>query len=321
MTSFLLAAAIAYSCAVVGGWLMHVARRFAGFTCFLTIAAIVPCLLLVPAERTILRGFAALFSTDAMLKVVDFLRHIRRKDRGPVSLAEFYRSLLPFPLMLVVLEQRQRRRSEPPKIPWEVVQAILAALCFAIGSGILYGANQIPAVQKYFLLDHAVKLAIVVILVESASQCLHRLERLAGYNTLPPMLNILASRTVGEFWSRWNTRIHAFLRYNVFAQVGGVRAPVRGIILSFFWSAVLHEVMIGLAKSRFDGYQFTFFMMQIPPVLLSRRFDRFARHHGWLGKAAIHLSTISWIAVTSILFFDAIDRVFPFFYASTPWLP
>jgi hypothetical protein len=321
MDRLFLTAAVAYSCAVLGGLLMHSAKRFALFICLVTVAAIVPCLLFVPAERTILRGFAAFLATDAMLKVVDYLRHVRRHDREPVKLTEYLRSLIPFPLMLVVLEQRLKRFPERPRLAFEMTRAFVAALFFLIGSSLLYGANQLSALQKYFLLDHVVKLAIVVILVESASKCVYHVERLAGYNTLPPMLNILASRTVGEFWCRWNTRIHAFLQYNVFAQVGGFRAPVRGIIYSFFWSAVLHEVMIGLATSRFDGYQFSFFMMQIPPVLVSRRMERFAQRRGFLGKAAAHLLTISWISATSILFFHAIDRVFPFFYASTPWLP
>jgi hypothetical protein len=129
------------------------------------------------------------------------------------------------------------------------------------------------------------------------------------------------SRTVAEFWRRYNNRIHTWFYYNVFRGPLARRAPLLAVVLAFFISGLLHEAMFAVATSRVDGYQMTFFMLQIPAVVASIPLARWAEHSGLLVSSLIRGAAIFWMATTSIFFFHGVHRVFPFFYASHPWLP
>jgi len=96
-----------------------------------------------------------------------------------------------------------------------------------------------------------------------------------------------------------------------------VSSPQSGFLIS----AVVHELMFGIATSRFDGYQFLFFTLQGPAILASRPLSRWARRYGLFGITALRGSTIVWMYFTSMLFFHGVNRIFSFTYASTPWLP
>ena len=79
--------------------------------------------------------------------------------------------------------------------------------------------------------------------------------------------------------------------------------------------------MFGIATSRLDGYQATFFLLQIPAVMLSRGFGTALQGWGAAGQIISRGLTILWFWATSVFFFHGVDRVFPFVYASEPWLP
>jgi hypothetical protein len=160
-----------------------------------------------------------------------------------------------------------------------------------------------------------------VLAVESLSRALCGLERLAGFDTTPIIRNVYLSRTVSEFWRRYNYRIHDSFYRNVFLATGGRRAPVRSMLLVFLVSGLFHELAFALATSRVTGYQFAFFTIQGPAALASGRLARLARRGGIAGKIATHGATILFIAVTSVLFFDGVSKIFPFFYASQSPLP
>ena len=100
-----------------------------------------------------------------------------------------------------------------------------------------------------------------------------------------------------------------------------MRAPHRGLVAVFVVSALLHELMFGIATSRFDGYQATFFLLQIPAVMFSSYLDRLSKASGVAGQIVARGLTILWLGATSLFFFHGVDRVFPFVYASQPWLP
>jgi D-alanyl-lipoteichoic acid acyltransferase DltB (MBOAT superfamily) len=157
-----------------------------------------------------------------------------------------------------------------------------------------------------------------VLAIESLSRALCGLERLAGFDTTPIVRNAYLSRTVSEFWRRYNYRTHDWLYRNVFQATGGRRAPVRSLLLVFLVSGLFHEVTFALATSRLTGYQFAFFTIQGPASLAS---GRLARRGGIAGKITTHGATIVFIAVTSVLFFDGVSKIFPFIYASQSPLP
>jgi hypothetical protein len=164
-------------------------------------------------------------------------------------------------------------------------------------------------------------LVLFVVAIESLSQVLYGLERLAGYDVFPIIDRAYLSRTVSEFWRRYNGRVHDWLYRNVFLASGGRHRPARGILLVFLVSAVFHEVMFDVALSKITGYQLAFFLLQAPPALASRWLERLARRHGIAGRVVAHGFTILFLAVTSILFWRGVSDVFPFIYASRPLLP
>jgi hypothetical protein len=79
--------------------------------------------------------------------------------------------------------------------------------------------------------------------------------------------------------------------------------------------------MFALATARLTGYQFAFFTIQGPAAIASRRLKRSTGPRGTAGKMLAHAATILFLAVTSVLFFDGVRRVFPFIYAVPSPLP
>jgi D-alanyl-lipoteichoic acid acyltransferase DltB (MBOAT superfamily) len=175
--------------------------------------------------------------------------------------------------------------------------------------------------RSSFALNHAAMLPTFVLAIESLSRALCGLERLAGFDTTPIIRNAYLSRTVSEFWRRYNDRMHDWFYRNVFRATGGRRAPVRALLLVFLVSGLLHEVAFALATSRLTGYQLAFFAIQGPAALASGRLERLARRGGIAGKITAHGATIVFIAVTSVLFFDGMSKIFPFVYVSRSPLP
>jgi D-alanyl-lipoteichoic acid acyltransferase DltB (MBOAT superfamily) len=178
--------------------------------------------------------------------------------------------------------------------------------------------SHIQAVRESFLLDHALKVAMFVVLMEAGSYLMQTIERLLGFDTSRPMRDFYLSLTPAEFWSRYNTRIHSWLEANVYRPCGG---GIRGVVAVFLFSAAFHELAFDIATSHPDGYQFTFFMLQAPAVIASPSLKRFADRYGAAGQALVRMLTIAWFFFTSIFFFRGVERVFPIVYASQPWLP
>lgn len=278
------------------------------------------CPLLIPADEVIARALASVLCTDAWFRGVDLARVLSRNRPSSPTLWQCFEFLIPFPLFVVVFDDR--KRSESRKIAavdlWRIVIAGSLAV-FEIW--MLVQLFEVVALKSSFVLDHVVKLLLFMATTQTLSYLALGIEHLAGFDTGPIIRWALVSRTVGEFWCRYNTRVHRWLQYNVFVPCGGLKSPVRGIVLTFFVSALFHELMFGIATSRFDGYQFTFFMIQAPAVLMSQAIEGLRPKYGAIISAFNHLITIAWFSVTSTLFFHGVDRVFHYVYASQSWLP
>jgi hypothetical protein len=283
--------------------------------------AIAALLLVIPAEEVVLRALTSLPLTDLVLRIIDFARQSRAGRTTDCTWRQYCGFLFPFPLLLVVFGQKDRRM--PDRRAWrtELVRIANGAAVFALGWLCLCLAQQSTLLRTSFWLDHSVKLVVWVVSLESAAQALVGVERVLGYDTAPPINRTFISRTPAEFWTRWNQRVYGWLYVNAFLASGGNRAPVRGIVATFFVSAVLHEVMFDIATSRVDGYQATFFLMQIPAVLASRPLERWARRGSPAGVLFAHAATVAWMGASSIFFFYGIERIFPFYYTAEPWLP
>lgn len=317
----LLAFAVAYGCALavpLMGWWSRGRIPIAAGWC--SAAGALACPLLIPADLVVFRAASAFVSTDLAFKMVDFLRHHGRAWDGIVA-RDYCRFLIPFPVLSIVHPDHKRRLARPDR-PWPHVLRILGGTAGVAAGIVLVKMTSGNATLRSFpALDHAVRLLIFVPTVESISRVLHGLERLAGFDTRPIVRNAFLSRTVAEFWRRYNGRMHDWYDRNVFRPTGGRHAPARATALVFLISGLHHELMFGIATSRFTGYQLAFFLAQAPAVLASGRLARSARRGGVAGKVAAHGATILFLSVTSVLFFHGVGRVFPRLLANGSPLP
>jgi hypothetical protein len=316
-----LAILVAYGCAVVAPLPRYRLRGRVGALvgwCFVPI--ILACPLLIPSANVGLRAASAFASGDITFKMVEYFRHWGHVDRSLV-LRDYYRFLIPFPVLSAVYPDHKRRLLRPESLWPQVLRLFGGIVGCTIAVQAIIALSRIALVRSSFALNHAVMLLTFVLAIESLSRALCGLERLAGFDTTPIIRNAYLSRTVSEFWRRYNYRVHDWLYRNVFQASGGRRSPVRSMLLVFLVSGLFHEVTFALATSRLTGYQFAFFTIQGPAALASGRLESLARRGGIAGKITAHGATIFFVAVTSVLFFDGVSKIFPFIYASQSPLP
>lgn len=319
--SLLLAFAVAYACAVVAPLIRLRSRsKPAVLAAWCLVPVVIACPLLIPPASVGLRAASALISADIAFKIVDYFRRWDSLDDRAI-LRDYYSLLIPFPVFAVV-HPEHRRRLRRPEAPWPHLFRLVAGIAGVVGAVLMLRAlsSSVP-IRSNFALNHGAMLLAFVVAIELLSRALCGLEHLAGFDTTPIIRNAYLARTVSEFWRRYNHRIHDWLYRNVFQTTGGRRAPARSVVLVFLASGVFHELMFGIATSRFTGYQLAFFALQAPAALASGRLERLARRGGVVGKVVAHGSTILFLAVTSVLFFHGVHKVFPFIYASEPSMP
>jgi MBOAT, membrane-bound O-acyltransferase family len=312
----LLAIATAWGCGTAAGIIRFRSRGRSASWCLVPV--VLACPLLIPSEDVALRAAAACVSGDLAFKMVDFFRQ-RRRD-GP-ALREYVRFLVPCPVFAVVYPDHRRRLSRPDR-PWPHALRIVGGLA-GVAAGVLLAAAKrgVAPFRSSFPLDHAAMLVTFVLTIESLSQVLYGLERLAGYDVSPIIRRAFLARSVSEFWRRYNGRVHDWLHRHVFRVSGGGRHPARGTVLVFLVSGLFHELMFDVATAKITGYQLAFFLIQAPPALASRRLERLARRRGIAGRVVAHGLTILFLSAASVLFFRGVSDIFPFIYASRPPLP
>ena len=316
-----LAILIAYGFAGIAPLLRYRLRgRVGAFVGWCIVPMILVCPLLIPSANVGLRAASAFASVDITFKMVEYFRHWDHVERS-IVLGDYYRFLIPFPVFSAVYPDHKRRLLRPES-PWpQVLRLIGGIVGCTIALLAVRALSSIALVRSSFALNHAAMLLTFVLAIESLSRALCGLERLAGFDTTPMIRNAYLARTVSEFWRRYNDRIHDWFYRNVFRATGGRRTPVRSLLLVFLVSGLFHEVAFALATSRLTGYQFAFFTIQGPAALASGRLERLARRGGIAGKITAHGATILFVAVTSVLFFDGVSKIFPFIYASRSPLP
>lgn len=320
LTWWLAAVASAFACAAVAE---PVLRRsgLLGRAVTVGIVALIFCSpFIVPADLVRTRAMTSLVAVMLAFKLIDYRRHCLTECRDRPRYREFLRFLIPYPLVLL-FGPHQNQLESPPLRRIELVRCLSGAAVFAGVFYLLTVLSFVPQFQQSFLLDHCLKVFLFVIAIESASLAVVSAERLGGFKTNPLACRIYLSRSVTEFWLRYNTRVHDWLYHNVFRPCGGRKSPVRAVLLTFLVSGLFHEWMFGITTSRFDGYQFAFFMLQAPACLLSPKLQRLARRPALAAKLVAHAVTILWFTATTMLFFHGVDRVFDTAYAAAPWLP
>jgi hypothetical protein len=156
-----------------------------------------------------------------------------------------------------------------------------------------------PALPGRFAWRLLLGTGLVYTAMETATEGLRWLHRLAG-QAVPPIQEIpIAARSVGEFWSRrWNRPVSAWLGEYAFAPLARRRRPVLALVLAFAVSAALHAWMfyagLGLRAALAGGL---FFLLQAPVVMLESRW-RITRWPTALARAW----TLGWLLLSSPLF-------------------
>jgi hypothetical protein len=316
-----LAILVAYTFAVIALLLRYrMPGRFSVFVGWCSVPIVFACPLLIPSANIGLRAVSAFVSGDICFKLVEYNRVWGKLDRS-IILREYYRLLIPFPVLAPVYPDHKRRLPCRAR-PWPQILRLLGGVVgFMVALLALTSLSKFALFRSNFALNHLAILPIFVLAIESLSRALFGLERLAGFDTKPLIRNAYLSRTVSEFWQRYNYRIHDWLYRNVFQVTGGRRAPVRSLLLVFLVSGILHEAAFAMATSRLTGYQLAFFTIQGPAALATGRLERLAHRGGIAGRIVAHSVTFLFLAVTSVFFFHGVSQIFPFIYASQSPLP
>ncbi|KAK0989525.1 Sterol O-acyltransferase 2 (Sterol-ester synthase 2) [Friedmanniomyces endolithicus] len=91
-----------------------------------------------------------------------------------------------------------------------------------------------------------------------------------------------------EFSREWNIPVHNFFRRHVYSASRQVKMG-RGLAtaLTFFISALAHELVMGCITRKFRGYGFILMMMQIPFVAIQRL--------PWVRKQALLNNVLFWV--------------------------
>jgi hypothetical protein len=312
---------LAYGLAAVAPLLRYGLRGRVGALIAWCFVPIIPgCPLLIPPAKAGLRVVAVFLTADIAFKVIDYFRHWTEFERSTI-LREYYRFLIPFPLLSLVYPDHKQRLQQPVSLWPDVIRLVGGTAGFVIALLLVMATSHVALLQSSFVVDHLVMLLIFVLAIESLSRAMCGIERLAGFDTHPIVQNAYLSRSVAEFWQRWNYRMHDWLYRNVFEATGGRRTPIRSLLMACLVSGIFHEVAFAMATSQFTGYQFAFFAIQGPAALVSRKLERMARRGGFAGKLIAHGTTLLFLAITSVLFFDGVGRIFPFVYAHPSPLP
>ena len=85
---------------------------------------------------------------------------------------------------------------------------------------------------------------------------------------------------VRSYWTSWNKPVSSFMRRHVYTPMvaRGVN-PTLAATVTFLFSAVLHELLVGVPTHNIIGLAFAGMALQIPLIFLTDRFKRIKGHY------------------------------------------
>lgn len=267
------------------------------------IVALSPCL--APLQSLPWRFVSTLVAIGLLAKLYDLFRSGDQAFRQGLC---FYFMWLPNSFWLLI------QRIPPPhsrRDDWNCLAA--ASIATVAGLALLVAVFARDWSDRSLLLEHSLKVIATFTAVVSFAQLGAAAFRLAGEPALDPMRNPASASTPAEFWRRWNRPAQQFLEKYAFRPAGGPRHPVRATLVTFGVSAVVHEYVFGIASGRLQGWQALFFLIQGAATAATMRL----RPKGW--RLAIgQVLTIAFNLTTSILFFQSVNSVLPFYSPRIP---
>ncbi|MBI3857413.1 MAG: hypothetical protein HY293_17135 [Planctomycetes bacterium] len=142
-------------------------------------------------------------------------------------------------------------------------------LKMAVGAGLLALRTGLPAVDIVFVF-----VGIGLLVHFGICDVLAGFWRSRGVAVERLFVNPAASRSLGEFWGRrWNLAFHAVARDFVFRPVARRWGAAAGILATFLFSGLLHEVLLSLPAGGGYGLPTAYFALHGLLVLAERRWS------------------------------------------------
>jgi len=209
---------------------------------------------------------------------------------------------LPNPLLIVHRDYRLPCLTPLSQNAKHMARAVIQ---IGIGVAVLIWAFKHDLGGCSFWLDHAVKLAGVYLCAfDGHFVFLCALIRLLGVPVRDFSRHPIAAVTPADFWRRYNRDAGRFFHEDVFKPVGGLRWPVRGIMVVFFLNGLLHEYLAWQMTERITGYQMLFFMLNGLAVAATFRY----RPRGLAQTLLARVATLGFFYFTTVLFFASVNQ-------------
>jgi hypothetical protein len=262
------------------------------------VVALSPCL--VPLSAPPLRFAAAIFAVATLVKLYD------------LQWTPAYAQDMTWPTYALYLFNwlwLVRRRTPPPvlaAVDWKRMALTAPAGLLMVGACVAVFSRDYSATP--FAVEHAVKVTVLILAIVLLTNSTAQGWRLFGGRALDPMRNPAMARTPADFWRRWNRPTQQFFHEYAFRAAGGARHPVRGILLAFAASGVVHEYVFGIASGYVQGWQVLFFAIQGLASLATIRYWP----RGWRAVSCI-AATLAFNLVLAVLFFKSVNSVMPFY--------
>lgn len=167
-----------------------------------------------------------------------------------------------------------------------------------------------------FILEHAIKATAVFFVVTFSMAMLVAIQRATGAMVRDFTNAPLTARSPADFWRRYNLILGQLLYEDVFKLVGGRRSPIRGILVAFLVSALVHEYIFSIAIGQVQGFQTLFFLLQGSAVAATARVKpRGGQAIPWV------VGTFAFNLFSSVLFFASCQGLVGFYAGGLPsWL-
>jgi len=105
------------------------------------------------------------------------------------------------------------------------------------------------------------------------------------------------SADLRSYWTSWNKPVTHFKKRHIYApMVGRGMPPMYAQIITFLFSGLLHELLVGVPTHNILGVAFLGMVVQIPLILLTDPLSRMTGHNGKLAG-----NLIFWMTVRTIL--------------------
>ncbi|KAF9930392.1 hypothetical protein FBU30_000523 [Linnemannia zychae] len=99
--------------------------------------------------------------------------------------------------------------------------------------------------------------------------------------------------SVGRYWALWNRPVYIFFKRHIYLpMVTAGASPLLAAFVIFTFSAIMHEILIGLPTHLLYGYAFAGMFFQIPLIALTRPLEK------WRGAGTGLGNMIFWVSFT-----------------------